>query len=233
MIKRWKGGRWLVLLLVCASAAAGAQQASSDKTRLSYALGYDYGRTLADNRIDVDQATLLRAIQDGMAHRKPAVAPQQIDSVLYSLKQALYARAKSEFDKAAARNKAASDALLAKNRIRQGVKVLPDGVQYRVIDEGNGPTPKADGQARILYRVSVATGQEFVSSYTTANPQPTTIVINESPLAGVRQILPMMRQGAHWEVLLPPEQAYGANPGSPVGPNQALLMDIKMVEVVK
>lgn len=234
MIKRWTKGRWLLAVAVsCVSAAAIAQQAAADKARLSYALGYDYGRTLADNRIDIDQATLLKAIQDGMARRKPTVAPQQIDSVLHALKQKLYARAKAEFDKASAENKAASDALLAKNRIRPGVKVLPDGVQYRIIDEGSGPSPKADGQARILYRVSVATGQEFVSSYNTANPQPTTIIINESPLAGVRQILPMMRQGSHWEVLLPPEQAYGANPGSPVGPNQALLMDIKMVDVLK
>lgn len=233
MTERWRIGRWMMLALVCASAGAGAQQAMSDRTRLSYALGYDYGRTLADNRIDVDAATLLKAIQDGMVRRKPAVAPQQIDAVLRALKQKLYAQAKAEFDKAAAENKAASDALLAKNRIRPGVKVLPDGVQYRVIDEGNGPAPRADGQARILYRVSVATGQEFVSSYNTPNPQPTTIVINESPLAGVRQILPMMRQGAHWEVLLPPDKAYGANPGSPVGPNQALLMDIRMIEVVR
>jgi peptidylprolyl isomerase len=235
---RCKKAGWLLLVLACASTAAGAQQAVpdkpvSDRDRLSYALGYDYGRSLADNRIDVDPAILLRAIQDGMAHKNPTVPPQQIANVLHSLKQKLYAQAKADFDKASAENRAASDSVLAKNRIRPGVKVLPSGVQYRVIEEGNGPTPRPDGQARILYRVSISTGQEFVSSYNTPNPQPTTIVISESPLAGVRQVLPMMRQGGHWEVVLPPDQAYGSSPGSPVGPNQALLMDIKMVEVLK
>lgn len=225
--------RWLILALVCVSPLAGAQQMTSDKDKLSYAVGYDFGRSVADNKLDVDPAIVLRAVQDGMAHKNPALSPQQIGQMLHALKQKLYAQAKAEFDKASAENKAASDALLAKNRIKAGVKVLPSGVQYRVIQEGNGPSPRPDGKARILYKVTVATGQEFVSSYNTPNPQPTSIVINESPLAGVRQILPMMRQGSHWEVLLPPDQAYGAGPGSPVGPNQALLMDIKMVEVLK
>ncbi len=225
--------RWLLGFLVCATATASAQQVQSDRQKLSYALGYDYGRSLAENRIDVDPEILLRAIQDGIAHRQPSVAPPQIDAALHGLKQKLYAQAKASFEKAAAQNKAASDALLAKNRVRAGVKVLPSGVQYRVISAGDGPMPAADGQALILYRVSVATGQEFVSSYTSPHPQPTKINIGESPLAGVRQILPMMRQGAHWEVLLPPAQAYGSGPGSPVGPNQALLMDIRMVDVLK
>ncbi|MBS0462833.1 MAG: FKBP-type peptidyl-prolyl cis-trans isomerase [Proteobacteria bacterium] len=225
--------RWLLLATMGMCTLAAAQQAPTDKQKLSYALGYDYGRSLADSKIDIDQATLARAIGDGLKHKAPALPTQQMSVVLHALKEKLYAQAKANFDKAAAENKAASDALLAKNRIRAGVKVLPSGVQYRVVSEGSGPSPRPDGQARILYKVSVATGQEFVSSYNTPTPQPTTITISESPLPGVRQILPMMRQGAHWEVLLPPDQAYGSDPGSPVGPNQALSMDIKMVEVLK
>ena len=221
-----------VLAFVCVS-AAGAQEATSDKDRLSYALGYDFGRSLVENKVDVDPEILLRAVQDGIALKTPTMSKQQIATVLHSLQMKMYAQAKAEFDKASAENKAASDSLLAKNRIRPGVKVLSSGVQYRIIDEGNGPSPRADGQARILYRASVPSGQEFVSSYNSPNPQPTTIDIGESPLPGIKQILPMMRQGAHWEVVLPPDQAYGTNPGSPVGPNQALVIDIKMVDVGK
>lgn len=221
-----------VLAFACVS-AAGAQQAATDKDRLSYALGYDFGRSLVENKVDVDPAVLLRAIQDGMSRKTPTMSQQQIATVLHSLTMKMYAQAKSEFDKASAENKAASDSLLAKNRVRQGVKVLPSGVQYRVIEEGNGPSPRPDGQARILYRASVPSGQEFVSSYNTRPPQPTTITIAESPLAGIRQVLPMMREGAHWEIVLPPDQAYGSGPGSPVGPNQALVIDIKMVEIVR
>jgi peptidylprolyl isomerase len=210
-----------------------AQDVSSDKGKVSYSVGYDFGRSLVDDKVDVDPATLIRAIQDGYAHRNPALPPQQMAQLLQAMKQRLLAEAKADFDKAAAENKAASDWFLAKNHAKQGVRTLPDGVQYRVIEEGNGPAVRADGQVRILYRASISTGQEFATSYGSPNPQPTTVVISESPLVGIKQILPMMRQGAHWEILLPPDQAYGSGPGSPIGPNQAVLFDIKVVEVVK
>ncbi len=225
-------------LLALASALMGAsaaiaQDVTSDKGKVSYAVGYDLGRSLADRNIDVDQATLERAIQNGMAHKSPALPPQQMAQVLHAMQQRLLAQAKANFDKASADNKAASEWFLAKNRAKPGVRALPNGIQYRVIEDGNGPAVRADGQVRILYRASISTGQEFATSYGSANPQPTTVVINESPLAGIKQMLPMMRQGAHWEILLPPEQAYGSGPGSPIGPNRAVMFDIKIVDVVK
>ncbi len=228
--------RLRLLVLVVAFASAGtalAQDVSSDKGKLSYALGYDFGRNLVDNRIDTDQATLIRAIQDGMANKNPALPRQQIGQTLKTMKERLYAEAKAAFDKAAAINQAASEVFLAKNRAKPGVKVLPSGVQYRIIEEGNGTDVRPDSQVRILYHATISTGREFATSYANATPQPTTVVINESPLAGIKQILPMMRQGAHWEVVLPPDQAYGSGPGSPIGPNQVVVFDIKIVDVLK
>ena len=225
----------LAVLAVASMGAASAiaQDLNSDKGKLSYAEGYDIGRSLAASRIDVDPATLERGIQDGMTNRNPVLPPRQMGQILRATKERVYAQVKAEFDKAAAENQVSSDSLLAKNRSRPGVRALPSGIQYRVIEEGSGPSPAADGQVRILYRMSIATGQEIASSYNSPNPQPTTVVISESPLAGIKQILPMMHQGAHWEILLPPDQAYGSGPGSPVGPNQAVMFDIKVVEVMK
>ncbi|HTD28923.1 MAG TPA: FKBP-type peptidyl-prolyl cis-trans isomerase N-terminal domain-containing protein [Xanthomonadaceae bacterium] len=226
--------RLLALVLACAGVSAAiAQDVSSEKGKLSYAVGYDFGRSLVDDKVDIDPVTLNRAIQDGLAHRNPALPPKLMAQELQTMRQRLLAEAKAVFDKAASDNKAASDWFLAKNHARQGVKTLPNGIQYRVIEEGNGPAVRADGQVKILYRASISTGQEFATSYTTQNPQPTTVVINQSPLAGIKQMLPMMRQGARWEIVLPPDQAYGSGPGSPIGPNQAVMFDIKVVEVVR
>ena len=196
--------RLLALVLACAgTSTAIAQDVNSERARLSYSVGYDFGRSLVIDKIDVDPTILSRAIQDGMAHKDPAMPQQQMTQVLQGMHQRLLAQAKANFDRAAVDNKAASDEFLARNHARQGVKTLADGIQYRVIEEGTGPPVRADGQARILYRAAISTGQEFASSYNVANPQPTTIVINESPLAGIKQVLPMMRQGAHWEIVLP------------------------------
>jgi FKBP-type peptidyl-prolyl cis-trans isomerase len=226
--------RLLAVVVAClGTSVAMAQDVTSDKGKISYAVGYDLGRSLDERGVDVDPATLQRAIQDGLARKTPAMPPQQMMQLLREMQQRLLAQAKAAFDRAAASNKAASDRFIAQNRAKPGVKTLADGVQYRVIEDGNGPAVRADGQVRILYRASISTGQQFATNYTGANAQPTTVVINESPLAGIKQVLPMMRQGAHWEILLPPDQAYGSGPGSPIGPNQAVLFDIKIVEAGK
>ena len=226
--------RLLAVVLACLGmSVATAQDVTSDKGKISYAVGYDLGRSLVERNIDIDPATLQRAIQDGLARKPPALPPQQMVQLLRAMQQRLLAQAKADFDRAAAANKAASDRFIAQNRAKPAVKTLANGIQYRVIEDGNGPAVRADGQVRILYRASISTGQQFATNYTGANAQPTTIVINESPLAGIKQVLPMMRQGAHWEILLPPDQAYGSGPGSPIGPNQAVLFDIKIVDVGK
>jgi len=226
--------RLLAVVVACfGTSVAMAQDVTSDKGKISYAVGYDLGRSLVERNIDIDPAALQRGIQDGLGRKPPAIPPQQIMQLLREMQQRLLAQAKAAFDRAAVANKAASDRFIAQNRAKPGVKTLANGIQYRVIEDGNGPAVRADGQVRILYRASISTGQQFASNYTGANAQPTTIVINESPLAGIKQVLPMMRQGAHWEILLPPDQAYGSGPGSPIGPNQAVLFDIKIVDVGK
>ena len=224
-----------VAMAVLGVGSALAQDVTSEKGKVSYAVGYDLGRSLSERKIDVDQATLYRAIQDGMAHRNPALPAKQMAQVLQAMQQKLLAQVKADFDKAAAENKAASDWFMAKNHVKAFVKTLPNGIQYRVIEEGNGPAPRPDGQVRIMYKASISTGQVFGTSYggDGVPAQPITMTISASPLQGIKQVLPMMKQGAHWEILLPPDQAYGSGPDSPIGPNQAVLFDIKIVEVLK
>ncbi len=224
-----------VAMAVLGVGSALAQDVSSEKGKVSYAVGYDLGRSLAEHKVDVDQATLYRAIQDGMAHRKPALPAKQMAQVLQAMQQRLLAQVKADFDKAATENKAASDWFMAKNHAKAFVKTLPNGIQYRVIEEGNGPTPRADSQVRIMYKASISTGQVFASTYGEGSvpAQPITMTISASPLPGIKQVLPMMRQGARWEIVLPPEQAYGSGADSPIGPNQAVLFDMKLVEVLK
>jgi FKBP-type peptidyl-prolyl cis-trans isomerase len=228
--------RLRLLAVVAASGwmvAAHAQDVATDKGKLSYSYGYELGRTISEYGVDIDTATLMRAIQDGIARRNPAMSQQQMDQTMQALKQRLYARAKSAFDRAAAENQVSSESFLAKNRARPGVKVLSNGIQYRVVEEGGGQQVKPDDALLIQYRASLSTGKEFGSSYGTSGAQgrPVYVSIKDSPIAGIRQVLPMMREGARWEILLPSEQAYGSNPGSPVGPNQAVMFDIKIVDV--
>jgi peptidylprolyl isomerase len=204
-----------------------------NKTKLSYAIGYDLASGLRRQQMDVDAATLMRGISDGLVKKPPAVPPAQMEALLTAMQQKFLAQAKAAYQKAFAENKARSDQFLAQYRNRPGVRTLPGGVMYHVLDDGGGATPTANSQVRISFRGTLVTGQVFASTLKGDNPQPITVGVNDSPLRGLTQVLTMMKQGAHWEVVLPPDQAYGDSPRSPVGPGQAVVFDITLVEVLK
>lgn len=222
--------RWTVALLAATTmSAAVAQDTTSEKGKLSYALGYQMGRNITEQKLDVDLNTVVRAIQDGYAKRDPSVPPEQMGAALETMQKKMVDEARAEFEKVAAENKRKSDAFLAQNRSKTGVQTLSSGIQYRVIENGTGPKPTANSSVAMHFRGSISTGQEFVSTY--QGNEPATINVAEAPMPGLRQVLPMMSQGSRWEVFFPPDQAYGDNPRSPVGPGQAVVFDVKLVEI--
>ena len=217
-----------------AQTAAPAPQAqpapvAANKPVLSYAIGYDLGKDLAQQNVDVDLNAVIRALQDGFAKNAPAHPQAQLDQQLAGLQQRMVAQARSEFERVARENKTKSDAFLAANRSKPGVTVLPSGIQYRVIEPGTGAKPTDASTVQMHYRGSVSSGQEFANTYAQQNPTPASFKVGEFPIPGVRAALLMMPVGSRWEVFLPAEQAFGNDPRSPVGPGQALVFDIKLV----
>src|SRR5690606_17735221 len=202
-----------------------------NKPVLSYAIGYDLGRDLAEQNIDVDINTVVRAVQEGFAKKDPAYGKWTMDAQLAGLQQRMVAQARAEIERVARENKTKSDAFLASTRSKPNVVALPSGIMYRVIDPGSGVKPTNDSTVQIHYRGSVSTGQEFTNTYAQQNPTPVTFKVADFPIAGVREALVMMPQGARWEVFLPPEKGFGNDPRSPVGPGQALVFDISLVSV--
>lgn len=222
--------RWTVALLAALMmTTAVAQDTTSDKGKLSYALGYKIGHDFTEQKLDIDLNTVIRAIQDGYAKRDPSVPMEQMGAALEAMQKKMVEEARAEWERAAAENKRKSDAFLAQNRTKTGIQVLSSGIQYRVIESGSGAKPTANSNVALHFRSSISTGQEFASTY--QGNEPVTMKVGEFPMPGMQQVLPMMAQGSRWEVFLPSDQAYGDNPRSPIGPGQAVVLDIKLVEV--
>jgi FKBP-type peptidyl-prolyl cis-trans isomerase len=221
-----------VALLAAMGAGSGAvmaQDTASDKGRLSYAIGYNIGKDFADKKMDVDVNTVIRAMQDAVANRPPAVPEEQMAQALEKMQEALMERAQAEFTRIAAENRSKSDQFLAANRAKPGITTLPSGIQYRIIEDGNGGRPAASSEVKLHFRGSLHTGQEFASTY--QGNQPVTMRVNEAPLRGLQEVLPLMKSGSRWEVFLPSDMAYGDSPRSAIGPGQAVVFDVRLVEV--
>ncbi len=222
--------RWTAALFAAMSmGAVMAQDTTSEKGKLSYAIGYEIGRDFNEKKMAVDINTVIKALQDGFAKRNPSVPEAQMRTALEAMQKKMLDSAKAEFDKVSGENKRKSDAFLAANRSKSGVQTLPSGIQYRIIEAGGGAKPTPNSEVKLHFRGSLSTGQEFASTY--QGNQPVSMKVADAPIPGLKAILPMMATGARWELFLPAEQAYGNTPRSPIGPQQAVVFDVKVIEV--
>ena len=218
-----------VLAQSATPAPAASAPAASDKTTLSYAIGYDMARDLAERKVDLDMTTLIRGIQEGYAKKAPTMPGDKLAASLGAFQKRMAEQERAEFERVSRENKTKSDAFLAANRSKPGVTVLPSGVQYKIIDPGTGAKPTTASTVSVHLRGSISTGQEFANTYSTANAQPASFKVSEFPIAGVKEAILMMPVGSRWEVYIPAAKAYGNDPRSPIGPGQAVVFDIKLV----
>jgi len=222
--------RWTAALFAAMSmGAVMAQDTTSEKGKLSYAIGYEIGRDFNEKKMVVDINTVIKALQDGFAKRNPSVPEDQMRTALEAMQKKMLDSAKADFDRVSGENKRKSDAFLAANRSKSGVQTLPSGIQYRIIEAGGGAKPTPNSEVKLHFRGSLSTGQEFASTY--QGNQPVSMKVSDAPIPGLKAVLPMMASGARWELFLPADQAYGNTPRSPIGPQQAVVFDVKVIEV--
>ena len=217
-----------------APAAKPVASGPVDKAALAYALGYDFGRGLADQAPGLDVMAINRDIQDGYAKKQPTIAPEKLQATVAAYQQQREVQAKAEFEKVSRENKAKSDAAIASNKSKPGVISLPSGIQYKVVEAGAGAKPTINSTVEFNFSGALAsTGQVFASTF--ANVKPVSGKLNDvANLPGMKEVMQMMPTGARWQILLPPEKAWGNGPeslrGGP-GPNQAVFLDVKLISV--
>ena len=218
-----------VLAQSATPAPAAAAAPVADRTTLSYAIGYDMARDLAERKVDLDINTMIRAIQEGYAKKPPTMPGDKLAAALTQFQKKMADQERANFERVSRENKSKSDSFLAANRSKPGVIVLPSGVQYRIIEPATGAKPTSASTVSVHLRGAISTGQEFANTYSTANAQPATFKVSEFPLVGIKEAILMMPVGSRWEVYIPAEKAYGNDPRSPIGPGQAVVFDIKLV----
>lgn len=207
---------------------ATAQELSSDKDKLSYAVGYQIGTDFKYRNMDLNVETVVRALRDAVNEAEPAVPEPEMAAMLQAMQERMQAEQLDKFKQLAEANKARSEEFLDANKTKNNIVVLPSGVQYRVIEEGTGERPTSESEVVVHYRSSRMDGLEFDSSF--ARGEPVTFQVNQV-IKGWQEVLPLMKTGATWQVFVPPELAYGIRGQRPVGPNEALVFDINLVEV--
>jgi FKBP-type peptidyl-prolyl cis-trans isomerase FklB len=219
-----------ILILVClASLASGLHAAElSVSERYSYAMGVRLGELLQSQGIsDLDSDAFAAAIDDVLNNRPLRLSDQEMRDAVIAQREAFAAQREQR----AQENLEAGRAFLARNASRPGVTVLPSGLQFEVLAQGNGVQPTEADTVRVHYHGSLIDGTVFDSSVDRGTPA-------EFPLAGVvpgfREAISNMRVGDKWRVYLPSELGYGERgAGADISPNSALVFEIELLDIVR
>ncbi|ADG24126.1 TPA: macrophage infectivity potentiator Mip [Legionella pneumophila] len=219
------------LAMSTAMAATDATSLATDKDKLSYSIGADLGKNFKNQGIDVNPEAMAKGMQDAMSGAQLALTEQQMKDVLNKFQKDLMAKRTAEFNKKADENKVKGEAFLTENKNKPGVVVLPSGLQYKVINSGNGVKPGKSDTVTVEYTGRLIDGTVFDSTEKTGKPA--TFQVSQV-IPGWTEALQLMPAGSTWEIYVPSGLAYGPRSvGGPIGPNETLIFKIHLISVKK
>ena len=212
------------------AAAGNSVSLQTEMDKISYIIGTQIAQNMKSQDIEVNVDLLAQGMKDVLAGTELALGKEDMNTVYTAWQAKMKAKQTAKQAKDAAEGLAKGKAYLEANRTKEGVIVLPSGLQYKVIKEGTGNTPVATDKVKTHYRGTLIDGKEFDSSYKRGTPA-------EFPVTGVIkgwvEALQLMKEGGKWELYIPSDLAYGprARPGLPA--NSTLVFEIELLEIVK
>jgi len=210
-------------------AAAGTNMLTDDKLRISYAIGMMFADRWKQQGVDVDPDMVLRGMKDGQSGGPTLMSQQDMQNLITTFQQTLAGRQQKMREELLARNKADGDAFLATNKTQPGVVTLPDGLQYKVITEGNGEIPGDNNTVLVNFRGTFIDGTEWDS---TARAGKSLQLPVGQVFRGWSEALKLMKTGSKWQLFIPSELAYGQNGlSSRIPPNAALIIEVELLAV--
>lgn len=201
------------------------------RSQVSYALGRNFAMNLRDNEIECDLNSLVAGIQEVLSNAQPKWTEAQLDACLQRFGQEMQQKAMTRMQQQAGKNQQEAADFLTKNAKVEGVQSTPSGLQYRVLKQGNGPSPTISDMVRCNYRGTLLNGNEFDSS--AKHGGAAQFAVNRV-IPGWTEALQKMHVGDKWQLFVPPKLAYDMDPPSPaIQPGSLLVFEIELLEIVK
>jgi FKBP-type peptidyl-prolyl cis-trans isomerase FklB len=194
----------------------------TDARHYSYAIGKQIGENFRQEELEVDVESFLAGVKDAMAGAEPKYSDELCGIAVQRMMQAQ--QVKMEQRAAAAGQE--GEAFLAANAKQEGVVTLPSGLQYKILVDGTGPSPKATDTVRAKYRGTFINGKPFDDSGDQAISFPLNRVID-----GWTEGLQLMKVGSKWQLFVPGNLAYGPEGRAGIPPNATLLFDVELVGI--
>lgn len=219
------------LLLSAGTAApvlAEEPKLDSEEKKVSYSMGLIFGQRMLNDIQEVDTDTFVAGIRDGLEGNDPKLSEDEIRTVLQNFQQSQQQKQMEEMKAMADANLESANQFLEENAKREGVKETESGLQYEVISEGSGESPEAGDQVEVHYVGTLTDGTVFDSSR--ERGEPVTFGLGDV-IPGWTEGLQLMKEGGRMKLFLPPDLAYGPGGNRSIGPNEALVFDVELLDI--
>ena len=221
-------------LFAAVSTASFAETAPSTLTedqKLSYVLGQNTAASLSQQQIVIQADAFVMGLKDALEKNPSKLSKSETEAVITAFTQQRQEKAKAAMDKVAKANIDAGKAFITDYKTKKDVISLPNGIVYKVLKAGSGIQPTIADKVTAHYTGKLVNGQVFDSSI--PRGEPSTFAL-KGVIKGWQEILPMMKVGAKWEVVIPPSLAYNnQRAGQLIGPMSTLVFEIELLEVKK
>lgn len=216
---------FFIFLLMLALPVQAETGLTTDKQKLSYALGVYFSKSIAGQTQNIDNAAFLQAIEDVLGDKQLKLTTEEMKTVLSDYQNKL----KQERTARADDNLNSGEKFLEENGKKEDVVELDSGLQYKVIKKGTGEKPQSDSNVKVHYHGTLINGEVFDSSY--ERGEPVDLTVNQV-IKGWQEALTKMPVGSKWKVYIPSELAYGERgAGDVIGPNETLIFDIELLAI--
>ena len=192
----------------------------------AYSAGMEIAK-LVEKRVYPGTKEELKSTNDSISHalfQEGFMAALANDTTFFTSKKA------EDFQKEALAG--AGEKFLAENAKKPGVKVLPSGLQYKVITEGHGEVPKASDEVEVIYEGRLIDGTVFDATSKHGGSKTDKFRAN-GLIKGWTEALTLMPVGSKWQVYIPYELAYGERQAGQIPPYSTLVFDLELVSIVK
>ena len=217
------------LLMPALAPAQDAPPLETLEQRFSYMVGLQLGARMMEQGIgqNLDVDAFAQALRDTFAGQEPRLTMEEMQATV----QEMQAAQQSQQDAAGAEAMAAGEAFLLENAEKEGVQTTASGLQYKVIEAGEGGKPSASDSVRVHYEGRLLDGTVFDSSFQRGEPA---VFGVGQVIPGWQEALQLMSAGAKYEVWIPSDLAYGPQgAGGNIGPNETLNFTIELIEIIK
>ena len=199
------------------------------KDKVSYSIGLDIGSTFKKQKMDINLDVLQKGLKDGVSGAKPLLTEDEVKATMTAYSKEMTEKQMNANKEAGMKNAAAGEVFLSENKKKEGIKTTASGLQYKVLKEGTGPTPKSTDSVTTNYRGTLIDGTEFDSSY--KRGEPATFPVS-GVIKGWTEALQLMKVGSKYQLFIPHTLAYGERgAGQDIGPNETLIFEVELLAI--